>query len=484
MFWSGVRQVLRPTLPGLLPRTWSPASVTSRNVRGFSAVFTRDTLPRVGVSPSNSKAIPVSVTTTRLPKGQPLAATPVVARCYVSQDIQPNIQIGSLSKDDTRRIVSVTWSDGKRREYPFPWLLDNCLCSDCYHVESQGRLLPFDQLDITAHPESVESINGGDTLRVSWNRRHHSDFDSHWLRSVKFDQKPPDDVALTTPTLWGAEITESLPRFEFRDVVSDDQALFDFLKAFYEFGIVKIEKTPAEPRQIPIIAKRIGPMRETSFGLLQPLKKGGNQVEELDPDRALSYTTKALQLHTDMSCLYETTYMAFFHCIKSSNCKGGDSIYADGFRAAEMLRREDPDAFQMLTTNQQEFRLVGAEPHVGDFDHRCFHFPIKLDHFGRLKAVHYSTHARTTAMFMPVDDVQPMYNALQVFAKLLESPENAYYVKLQGGEMIVVNNHRVLHGRTPFKDSGERHLELGYVDWDHVTSRMRVLQRKLSDDKM
>ncbi|XP_038048381.1 gamma-butyrobetaine dioxygenase-like [Patiria miniata] len=473
----------RPYSPRLPCSVWPPRPLQTGqgNARGLSAMFTaRRSLLQLPARPELSKIVP------KPPRGYQSV------NWYSSQasreaSLDTHVKIRSLSKDDSRRMVNVTWSDGTKQDYPFVWLLDNCFCTDCYHVESQCRLLPFDELDIDANPESVETVNHGDTLRVSWNRHHHSDFNSDWLRPNRFDQAEPRDDALSalpTPKLWGAEIAQSLPRFEFQEVLSDDWALLDFLKAFHEFGIVKLERTPAEPNQIPILAKRIGPMRETSFGLIQPLRKGGYEVEDLGQDRALSYTTKALNLHNDMSCLYETTCMAFFHCIIASDGKGGESIYSDGFHAAEMLRLADPRAFRLLSTNQQEFRLVGAEPHVGDFDHRSHHFPIMLDHFGQLKAIHYSTHARTPSLRMAVDDVKAMYSALQSFSKLLESPENAYYVKLQKGDMVVVNNHRVLHGRTPFEDSNERYLELGYVDWDHVTSRMRVLQNKLNSDKV
>ena len=49
--------------------------------------------------------------------------------------------------------------------------------------------------------------------------------------------------------------------------------------------------------------------------------------------------------------------------------------------------------------------------------------------------------------------------------------------------MIVFDNVRLVHGREPLYETelvGERHLEGGYLDWDEVRSRRRVLQEKLA----
>lgn len=51
--------------------------------------------------------------------------------------------------------------------------------------------------------------------------------------------------------------------------------------------------------------------------------------------------------------------------------------------------------------------------------------------------------------------------------------------------MVTFNNQRILHGRTAFgNDSeGERHVEGGYLDWDEVRSRIRVLKNKLAKSR-
>ena len=49
------------------------------------------------------------------------------------------------------------------------------------------------------------------------------------------------------------------------------------------------------------------------------------------------------------------------------------------------------------------------------------------------------------------------------------------------GEIVVFHNYRVLHGRQGYSvtGSGERHLEGGYIDWDELRSKRRVLEEEI-----
>ena len=55
------------------------------------------------------------------------------------------------------------------------------------------------------------------------------------------------------------------------------------------------------------------------------------------------------------------------------------------------------------------------------------------------------------------------------------------YLILLIGDCICFHNNRVLHGRTGYKvtKAGERKLQGGYVDWEELRSRRRVLQEEL-----
>ena len=49
------------------------------------------------------------------------------------------------------------------------------------------------------------------------------------------------------------------------------------------------------------------------------------------------------------------------------------------------------------------------------------------------------------------------------------------------GDILCFNNRRTLHGREAFSvtKTSNRHLEGGYIEWDEVNSKLRVLKDKL-----
>ena len=80
---------------------------------------------------------------------------------------------------------------------------------------------------------------------------------------------------------------------------------------------------------------------------------------------------------------------------------------------------------------------------------------------------------------MDPEEVAPFYRALKLFDDLLYQHSILY--KLKPGELICFHNYRVLHGRTGFQilSDGVRHLVNGFMDWDELYSRRRVLQAKV-----
>jgi gamma-butyrobetaine dioxygenase len=45
------------------------------------------------------------------------------------------------------------------------------------------------------------------------------------------------------------------------------------------------------------------------------------------------------------------------------------------------------------------------------------------------------------------------------------------------GEMYMVNNRRVMHGRTGFTSGGSRHLQSCYIETDELYGRLAILEQ-------
>ena len=102
---------------------------------------------------------------------------------------------------------------------------------------------------------------------------------------------------------------------------------------------------------------------------------------------------------------------------------------------------------------------------------------ISLDARGGVQAVHYNT--RSAQPFrLPPDAVRRYYEAYQRFGRMLEAPEYRIQFKLGAGDLFIVDNLRVMHGRTGYAASGgERHLQGCYADRDGLRSTLAVLSR-------
>ena len=100
-----------------------------------------------------------------------------------------------------------------------------------------------------------------------------------------------------------------------------------------------------------------------------------------------------------------------------------------------------------------------------------------MDHSGKLQQITFSEHSRATKYEMSVKEAQEFYEAFLEFAKLIKDPKNVIEIKFKAGDMFALNNRRVLHGRTAFemKRNEVRWAEGGYVDWDALNSRRRLL---------
>lgn len=73
-------------------------------------------------------------------------------------------------------------------------------------------------------------------------------------------------------------------------------------------------------------------------------------------------------------------------------------------------------------------------------------------------------------------DVSPFYQALVKFHRILESEESQFRFQLQRGDLLLLDNERVLHGRIDHS-IGARHLQGCYADRDGFLSTLRVLEK-------
>ena len=81
---------------------------------------------------------------------------------------------------------------------------------------------------------------------------------------------------------------------------------------------------------------------------------------------------------------------------------------------------------------------------------------------------------------LPDDLIEPVYSALETFESILYDPDLWWRPMLAPGDFLVIDNHRVLHGREAFESSaGERHLQCCSVERDLFQNNYRRLAKQL-----
>lgn len=156
----------------------------------------------------------------------------------------------------------------------------------------------------------------------------------------------------------------------------------------------------------------------------------------------------------------------------------------DALNVASTLRTSYPSYFDILATTPVSFHYINDGHHL-----HCDHPTIELgafpDEHGVLpiKFVNYSPPFQAP---LHVSTPPQFYDALEKFVEILESPENQYGYLLKEGDVVVFDNRRILHARTPFTsknlgDDGDadRWLKGCYIEEDAVSDRARLLRSKM-----
>jgi gamma-butyrobetaine dioxygenase len=168
--------------------------------------------------------------------------------------------------------------------------------------------------------------------------------------------------------------------------------------------------------------------------------------------------------------------LQLLHCL-SSSASGGESTLVDGFCVTEALRADDPADFALLAGHRVTFayRDDGAELSASA--------PlIELDPNGAVRAVRFNARSMQSPS-MPAPELAAWYDAYLRFGRLLEDTRFQVRLRLEPGDLFIVDNRRVLHGRAPYAaTAGERHLQGCYADIDGLRSTLAVLGRDAGDD--
>ncbi len=351
---------------------------------------------------------------------------------------------------------SLTINDGP--EYHYVWLRDNCWCGECRVAQTAERRLftadiPDDVAPVAAH------VDDAGTLRIEWHDGHVSAYSPRWLE--RYDYSAAARAARAhRPVLWDGGL--DLPRFEHGDVVGSKQGQLAYLDALRDRGVALVAGAPAVEGEVERFAAALGHLREVAF----------ERVHNVFHDPAgynVAHTPIELKPHTDFPSYTWPPSVQLLHFLVN-DAGGGESVVVDGWRVLADLRAADSDAFDVLTRVPVAFQMFS----IGE-DTWAEAPMVELDGRGEVRTFRFSNQL-AQPLDVPGDLVEPFYAAYRKLGRMLDDPGYRVEFRTRGGDLVTVHGHRVLHGRKAFDPaSGARHLQDGYMEWDDLMARRRVL---------
>jgi gamma-butyrobetaine dioxygenase len=339
------------------------------------------------------------------------------------------------------------------------WLRDNCATS--WDSSTQERT--FDILDEADDLHATSAWINAASLEVIWSDGYQSRYNLDWLERWHKGENH-GDLAVRARKTWYGDHYPNMARFSYDDVIANPASVADWAEAMLDEGVALIQAMPNSNEGLKTLCELIGTVRPSFSGYTFDVQSKAN------PEN-LAYTSKALELHTDLPAEELAPGIQFLHC-RVNDAEGGNSLFVDATTVANALRQSYPQYFKILTEYQVPYRYT---THYQDV--RTKQRIIELDpNNGEVSGINFSQHLADVFDFSQ-REMDTFYPAFRKFGQMLQDAQYLMTFRLNAGECMVFDNHRIAHGRASFiKGSGARHLRGCYVDRGDLRSVYRVLR--------
>lgn len=371
--------------------------------------------------------------------------------------------ISSIRQDDNKLIVH--WNDQHQSTFHYIWLRDNCRCALCGDPELGKKRLRIIDIPEDVQPESV-TVTDGREVHIVWRHdRHNSTYTARWLRRHCYSAKARAERRFR-PVLWDSRIVDHLPRVDYAAVMAGQAQRLRMLQQIRDYGICLVNNVPPRQGELETFAQSLSIIVETDAGKVFEIV-----VKPEERFNSVAHLRSDLIPHNDDSYRDAFPSIIFFHCLVANPDNGGQSTFVDGLQIAARLRRDDPMGFALLSRYAVSFCK-----RQGDQVHMEASSPlINLDGEGNITGVRIS-NLFVAPLDLPEDIVEPFYRAYRKLMALYTDPHYQLILGLRPGDLVIFDNHRILHGRTAIEaDNQDRHLRHCYGDRDYLYSQWRVL---------
>ena len=352
-------------------------------------------------------------------------------------------------------------NEGSKKEiHPF-WLRERVNNDDFIDRKTLQRLFDPTTLDKDIRVNNLNLTN--DFLEVKFNDGAYTKLS---IKDIIKEFSNINEIKNVDKIKWDSSF-KNHKKFYFYEDFFNQKEMYEALINFYKFGFVIFENVPTKNNFIVNFANSIGNVRRTNFGEFFDVKSKSSPND-------LAYTSLALAPHTDNPYRNPVPCIQILQCIENE-VKGGLSTLVDGYTVSEKLREDFSDYFKILTEIKVRFQFIDQNIILEDWAEM-----IKLDSNGDFKQVRFSPRLDFVPL-MEKEKLEIFYSARKKISELYNSKKYKIEFNLKPGDLLMMDNYRLLHGRTSYnKKEGKRHLQGCYIDYDSTEGKLRYLKKKFN----
>ena len=350
-------------------------------------------------------------------------------------------------------------NDGVKKEiHPF-WLRERVNGDKFVDIKTKQRL--FDPTQIQENIK-INVINlSNDFLEVTFNDGASTKLS---IQELIEEFSNNNFIKLIKKVEWDSSLND-FNIFEFKENLSEKEEMYNALINFYKYGFVIFKNVPTKDNFLINFANSIGSVRRTNFGEFFNVRSKPNPND-------LAYTSLPLAPHTDNPYRNPVPCIQMLHCIEN-DVKGGLSTLVDGFTVTEKLKKDFPKYYKILSEVKVRFQFVDQSVVLEDWAEM-----IRVDENGEFKQVRFSPRLDFVPL-LDLDRLELYYNARKKISELYNSDKYRIQFKLSPGDLLMMDNYRLLHGRTAYDaNEGDRFLQGCYIDYDSTDGKLKHLKRK------
>ena len=352
-------------------------------------------------------------------------------------------------------------NQGQKKEiHPF-WFRERVNGESFIDEATQQRLFDPTKLE---EDIKINSLNLSDQfLEITFNDGTYTKFA---VQNILKEFSNEDEIKKIKKVEWDSSF-KNFKNFKFEDNFFNEKVMYDALIDFYKFGFVIFKDVPTKNNFITNFANSIGSIRRTNFGEFFNVKSKPNPND-------LAYTSLALAPHTDNPYRNPVPCIQMLHCIENE-VNGGLSTLVDGYTVTEKLKKDFRDYYNILTDVKVRFQFIDQSVILEDWAEM-----IQLNEKGEFKQVRFSPRLDFVPL-MEKNKLELFYSARKKISELYNSDQYRVEFKLSPGDLLMMDNYRLLHGRTSYDtNQGNRFLQGCYIDYDSTEGKLKHLKRKFN----